>query len=88
MVVLTKEKKRKVIKLAQDLVDELEISGKRYDHIYELNNVLENYTGQFVQGLVTTVSLLIEAFPKIECEEVRMKTERFSNRLELFIREI
>lgn len=84
----TKDMKDEIILLTTGLIDELGIEGEAYNHINELISFIEGYNGTFIDGFRTTVSLLLDGFPVIECDEVRMKTERFINRLNMFINHI
>lgn len=84
----TKDMKEEIIVLTTGLINELNIEGEEYNHINELISFIEGYNGTFIDGFRTTVSLLLDCFPEIECDEVRMKTERFINRLNMFINQI
>lgn len=74
--------------VAKELIKELNLDRVKFPYIHELFDIINQYEGTTISGLYTTVSLLMDIFPKSECDFIRMKTERFINRMSVYLDEI
>lgn len=70
------------------LMEELNLSKEDFPFIYQFNELVKSYNGETITGLKTNIEELMLLFPTPTDDLIKVQTERFCNRLSMYLENI
>lgn len=81
-------KMKEVTEVIEYTIKDLELTKDEFQFIYQFNDLVKEYTGSSIEGMITMIKSVMETFPISDDEFKQVQIERFKARLSIYLENI
>ncbi len=81
-------KMKEVTEVIEYTIKDLELTKDKFQFIYQFNDLVKEYTGSSIEGMITMIKSVMETFPISDDEFKQVQIERFKARLSIYLENI